>query len=175
MNRLILIAVALALFLGGTGASRAQSPMPSQAFKDWRYSCLAQQAAAGTTAPSAPKQICLIQHEVRNGGNLILAARVRLIGPQKQPVLLFFLPPSVGAKTPVGFAVDQRTSATTQVRECNAQLCWAVVPIGDDLLGSLKAGQQLAVVVKPGAGESRLLVSLSGFTSAFTALQSAVQ
>ena len=173
MNRFVPIAAALAAFLGWSGPGHAQAPLPSQDFKDWRYECVAQKATQETTA--TPRQVCLIQHEVRNGSSLLLAARVRLIGPQKQAVLLLFLPPSLAVNAPIGFAIDQGAMATTPVRECNAQLCRAVVPIGDDLLASLKAGGQLAVVVKPGAGESRLAVSLSGFTSAFAALQSAVQ
>jgi invasion protein IalB len=176
MSRFVTIAVALAAFVGWCGLCHAQSPTPSQEFKDWRYECIARQAADGTTAaPSASKQVCLIQHEVRNGSNLLLAARVRIIGPQKQAILLLFLPPSLTVDTPIAFAVDQGAMAATQVRQCNAQLCWAVVPLGDDLLGSLKAGWQLTVVVKPGAAESRLVVSLNGFTGAFAALQSAVQ
>jgi len=162
---------AVATLLGWSGLCYAQAPTPSQQFKDWRYECLAQKPAAGS---AAPKQVCLIQHEVRNGNSLVLATRVRIIGPQKQTVL-FFLPPALGAKTPIGFSVDQGVMATTEVRQCNAQLCWAAVPVGDYLLAALKAGRELAVIVKPGAGESRLVVSLSGFTGAFTALQSAVQ
>jgi invasion protein IalB len=176
MNRLVTIAAALAAFVCWSGLGHAQSPTPGQDFKDWRYDCVARKAAAGTTAaPGAPQQVCLIQHEVRNGSSLLLAARVRIIGPQKQAILLLFLPPSLPVDTPIGFAIDQGAMAATQVRQCNAQLCWAIVPLGDELLGSLKAGWQLTVVVKPGAAESRLVVSLNGFTGAFAALQSAVQ
>jgi len=45
---------------------------------------------------------------------------------------------------------------------------WSYKPVDE-------AGWQLTVVVKPGAAESRLVVSLNGFTGAFAALQSAVQ
>jgi len=176
MNRFVTIAAALAVFFCWSGLGHAQSPTPGQDFKDWRYDCVARKAAAGTTAaPDAPQHVCLIQHEVRNGSSLLLAARVRIIGPQKQAILLLFLPPSLPVDTPIGFAIDQGAMAATQVRRCNAQLCWAIVPLGDELLGSLKAGWQLTVVVKPGAAESRLVVSLNGFTGAFAALQSAVQ
>lgn len=164
------IVAAIAALLGWSALCQAQTP--SQQFKDWRYECLAQKPAAGSTAA---KPVCRIQHEVRNGNNVLLAARVRIMGAQKQVALLFFLPPSLTAKTPIGYVVDQGAMATTEVRQCNAQLCWAAVPVGGDLLAAMKAGGALTVVVKPGTGETRLVVPLNGFTGAFATLQATAQ
>ena len=165
------IAAVMAALVGWSGLGQAQAQTPGQQYKDWRYECREQPASGSTPAG----RICLIQHEVRNGKNLLLAARVRIMGAQKQVALLFFLPPTLGAKAPIGFAIDQGAMATTEVRQCSAQFCWAAVPVGDNLLAAMKAGGALTVVVKPGAGESRLVVSLAGFTGAFTALQATAQ
>ena len=174
MIRSIPIVAALAALLASASPGQAQTATPRQEFKDWRYQCLARGADAGATAAQGtPKQVCMIQHDVRNGNNLLMAARVRLIGAQKQAVLILLLPPNLTAKAPVGLAIDQGAAATAEVRECNKQICMAVVPIDDGLLGSLKAGQQLAVTTKPGGVASTRMVSLAGFTSAFAALQSA--
>ena len=83
-------------------------------------------------------------------------------------------PPTLAANAPVSFSIDQGVVATTTVRQCNAQLCWAVVSIGD-MLAALRAGRQLAVIMKPDGVESRRVVSLDGFASAFATLQSKVR
>ena len=173
MIRFIPIVAAFAALLASAAPGQAQTAMPRQEFKDWHYQCLARGADAGAAAAGAPKQVCMIQHDVRNGNNLLMAARVRLIGAQKQAVLILLLPPNLKAKAPVGLSIDQGTAATAEVRECNKQICMAIVPIDDALLGSLKAGQQLAVTTRPGGVESTRMVSLAGFTSAFAALQAA--
>ena len=175
MIRSIPIVAAFAALLASAAPGQAQTAMPRQEYKDWRYQCLARGADAGATAAGAPKQVCMIQHDVRNGNNLLMAARVRLVGAQKQAVLILLLPPNLKAKAPVGLAIDQGAAATAEVRECNKQICMAVVAIDDAMLGSLKAGQQLAVTTRPGGVASTRTVSLAGFTSAFAALQAAPQ
>ena len=175
MIRSIPIVAAFAALLASASPGQAQTATPRQEFKDWRYQCLARNADAGATAAGTPKQVCMIQHDVRNGDKLLMAARVRIIGAERHAVLILLLPPNLKAKAPVGFSIDQGTAAATEVRECNAQICMVIVPIDDNLLGSLKAGQQLAVTTKPGGVESTRMVSLAGFTSAFAALQSAPQ
>lgn len=164
----------LIALLGWSGPRHAQAAMASQVFKDWRYECLAQTASGATEAPNAPGQVCLIQHDVRDGSSLQLAARVRLIGPQRRAVLLLIMPPTLTVNAPVGFSIDQGVVATMNVRQCNTQLCWAAVSIAEYFLASLKAGRQLAVIMKPGGVESRRVVLLDGFTSAFAVLQNAV-
>ena len=96
MIRSIPFVAAVAALLASTSPSHAQTAQP-QAFKDWRYQCLARGADAGAAAQGAPKQVCMIQHDVRNGNNLLMAVRVRLIGAQKQAVLIFLLPPNLKA------------------------------------------------------------------------------
>ena len=173
MIRSIPIVAAFAALLASASLGQAQTAAPRQEFKDWRYQCLARGADAGATAAGAPKQVCMIQHDVRNGNNLLMAARVRLIGAQKQAVLIFLLPPNLKAKAPVGFSIDQGASTAIEVQECNKQICIAAVRIDDNLLRSLKAGQQLAVTTKPGGAASTRVVSLAGFTSAYAALEAA--
>jgi invasion protein IalB len=175
MIRSIPIVAAVVVLLASALPGQAQTAMPRQEFKDWRYQCIARGADAGAAAAGASKQVCMIQHDVRNGNKLLMAARVRLIGAQKQAVLILLLPPNLQAKAPVGLSIDQGAAATAEVRECNKQICMAVVTIDDAMLGSLKAGQQLAVITKPGGVESTRTVSLAGFTSAFAALQAAPQ
>ena len=175
MIRSIPIVAAFAALLASAAPGQAQTAMPRQEFKDWRYQCLARGADAGATAAGAPKQVCMIQHDVRKGNDLLMAARVRIVGQQRQAVLIFLLPPNLKAKAPVGFSIDQGAAATAEVRECNKQICMAVVAIDDAMLGSLKAGQQLTVTTKPGGVASTRTVSLAGFTSAFAALQAAPQ
>src|SRR5258705_9029758 len=165
MIRSIPIVAAFAALLACASLGHAQTATPRQDFKDWRCQCLARGADAGATAAGAPKQVCMIQHDVRNGNNLLMAARVRLIGQQRQAVLILLLPPNLKAKAPVGFSIDQGAAAATEVRECNKQICMAIVPLDDALLRSLKAGQQLAVTTKPGGAEAATrVVSLAGFT-----------
>jgi invasion protein IalB len=175
MIRSIPIVAAVAALLAAASPGQAQTATPPQAFKDWRYQCLARGADAGAAAQGTPKQDCLIQHDVRNGNNLLMAARVRLIGAQKQAVLILLLPPNLKAKAPVGLAIDQGAAGTTEVQECNKQICRAVLPLNDAMLQALKAGQQLAVTTKPGGVESRRVVSLAGFTGAYAALEAAPQ
>jgi len=175
MIRSIPIVAAFAALLASASPGQAQTATPRQDFKDWRYQCLARGADAGATAAGAPKQVCMIQHDVRNGNNLLMAARVRLIGQQRQAVLILLLPPNLKAKAPVGFSIDQGAAAATEVRECNKQICMAIVPLDDALLRSLKAGQQLAVTTRPGGVESTRTVSLAGFTGAYATLEAAPQ
>ena len=175
MIRSIPIVAAFAGLLASAVPGQAQTAMPRQEFKDWHYQCLARGADAGATAAGAPKQICMIQHDVRNGNSLLMAARVRLVGAQKQAVLILLLPPNLKAKAPVGLSIDQGAPGAAEVLDCNKQICWAVVKIDDALLGSLKAGQKLVVTTRPGGVESTRVVSLAGFTGAFAALQAAPQ
>src|SRR5258706_8023104 len=155
---------AVAPLWAAASPGQAKTATPPQAFKDWRYQCLARGADAGATAAGAPKQVCMIQHDVRNGNNLLMAARVRIVGQQRQAVLIFLLPPNLKAKAPVGFSIDQGAAAATEVQECNKQICMAAVRIDDNLLRSLKAGQQLAVTTRPAGVASTRTLLLSLFS-----------
>jgi invasion protein IalB len=137
----------------------ADAAAPGARFKDWSLDCVKGQPSGGGS------KVCLIQHEVRpaTGGRSLMIARVRFLG--KQPMLVFLLPPNLSPKTEVSYTIDTGVTATTAVRECNAQVCWAVVPIGEYLLASLKAGRQLVVRTPALPGEQG--VSLGGFTAAY--------
>jgi invasion protein IalB len=133
-------------------------------FKDWRLDCVSGEQSGGGS------KVCLIQHEVTQaaaGGHSSMIARVRFLA--KKPVLVFLLPPSLPPKTEVSYRIDKGATATTAVKACNAQVCWAVVPVGQYLLASLKKGRTLVVRTPALPGEQG--VPLGGFTAAYGALE----
>jgi invasion protein IalB len=157
---------AAALIATLTTAASALAAAPGSQFKDWRLDCVAGPPASGQAA----QQVCLIQHEVPrgDGSGSAMIARVRFLG--EHPVLLFLLPPNMAPKTELSYGIDDGATATTAVKECNKQLCWAVVPIGEYLLASLKQGTRM-VIRTPAAPKAALDVPLNGFTAAFDELE----
>jgi hypothetical protein len=127
------------MLMGWPGSGQAQVPTPPSAFKDWRYECLAPKAAATgvATSPNDAKAVCTIQHDVRTSEGLQLVVRVRILESTREAHLIFVLPPTLSVDAPVGYSIDQGDEATTHVRQCNPQFCWANVPIGDDLADCL--------------------------------------
>lgn len=173
MNKLAAITLLAMVCLGSSGPALAQAAS-GQTFKAWRYDCVTPKPAAGSSAgaqQAAPT--CLIQHTVRRAGNdksIVMMARVRLLGNPARPALVFLMPPALKAGAPIRYAVDGGAAAATTVRQCSKQVCWAVVPLDDNLLGAMKSGREMVVDMAPGTQNAAATVSLDGFTGAYMTL-----
>lgn len=127
----------------------------------WATRCLAAERGAALT--------CVMEQRLLNqGGQLVAAVIVRVSGADPEPELAMQLPLGIDLAQGVRMRIDQGAEQQLAVRTCESSGCYLEIPLPEELLGKLKAGQTLTLQLKPMEGEAvSLPFTLAGFTAAY--------
>jgi len=167
-GRLNNLASVLVLGALAAGSALAQAPAQQGSAKPtrgnepaWATRCLAPERGAVLT--------CVMEQRLLNqGGQLVAAVIVRVSGDDPEPELAMQLPLGIDLAQGVRMKVDQGAAEQLAVRTCESSGCYLEIPLSDELLAKLKAGQTLTLQLKPMEGEAvSLPFTLTGFTAAF--------
>lgn len=140
-------------------AATPREPRPDE--PAWATRCLASERGGALT--------CVMEQRVLNqGGQVIAAVIVRVVGDSPEPALTMQLPLGIDLAQGVRLTIDQGSQAQIPVRTCESSGCYAEIPLPKETLDRLKAGQTLTMGLKPMEGEAVTLpFTLSGFTAAY--------
>jgi invasion protein IalB len=170
---LLVVMVALA----GVPAAAQQGPTSSQRFNAWRLDCFApkEKPTEGVAALEAQqaRSNCQMQQEIRlqsDPSKVAAIVRVRLLGADRQPFLLFVLPPNAQADLGISYAIDGAEPFKVRIRECTAQQCVAALLLDGQRLYALRNGKQITVGFKVGGTSIAAVIALDGFAAAYAGL-----
>lgn len=149
------------------GSALAQAPQQGAAKPGrgsepaWATRCLAPERGAVLT--------CVMEQRLLNqSGQLVAAVIVRVTGDDPEPELAMQLPLGIDLAQGVRMRIDQGAEEQLAVRTCESSGCYLEIPLPQELLGRLKAGQTLTLQLKPMEGEAvSLPFTLAGFTAAY--------
>ena len=161
----VALAAALALLsqLAMTANGQAQSnQQTSEVIKDWTLNC--------ATPQGAPAEQCILVQDRLNPENQqpIMQVAVGFWGPERHRGLVITLPLGVTLPQGVELKVDDTVISKAPYVTCTPNGCQAHMPLDDELLQSMKSGQQGKVVFANASGQAvPVAFSLSGFTAGF--------
>lgn len=171
----ILLLAGLALAAGRAAAGDA--PLLQQRFQAWTLVCYPPRQPTGPRLLDPEAQVtrpgCQIEQPVRlsDAAKVAAVVRVRLLGPKRQPFLLFVLPPNADQKAGLSYAVGEAGEReVVRIRECTPSECVAAQTLDIDLLDALGGAKSLLIGFRPGGKAVAALVALAGFTEAYAAL-----
>ena len=135
---------------------------------------------AGAPAVAA-RRICRTnaQKRVQSNDQILLAAgfNVLFVGPEKQPGVLFRLPPSASAGDHINFAVDKNAMFQAPLGRCSADECIVQGMLPPEALDQMKVGSTLTVIYTASIDDKNRAIqveqSLHGFRESFDALTKA--
>lgn len=108
----------------------------------WVSRCTSE--ARGSTVECAMEQSAVLA----NTGQLVTSVTVRVPSDSHQPLLMIQVP--IGLYLPAGLylQIDKNKPELLPLQTCDLKGCYAGTQISAELLASLKAGKQLAVIFK---------------------------
>lgn len=138
-----------------------------QNFQDWSVRC----RAATDNSPRACELFQRIVH--KESGQQLVQLAFAYQQADEQPVALALLPLGIHLPSGVGLQVDQGDAIKAAVQTCTAQGCQVLLPVGDKLLASLKAGLTLRIAFLEAASRRQITIpmSLKGFSAGIKALR----
>jgi len=153
--------------------------MGTHAFGQWTLVC--ENVKGNTAAGATERRICRsnAQRKVRANNQILLAAGFNVLyaGPQKQPAVLFRLPPSANAADHVNFAIDDNTNFQAPIGRCGQNECIVQGILPPEALEQMKTGKTLSIVYTANINQQpkpiRVDQSLYGFPESFEALTNA--
>jgi invasion protein IalB len=176
-RRATLLALALLSLLAGPAVAEEDAPMLQQHFAAWLLVCYPARQPTGPRLLDPEAQVtrpgCQIEQPVRLSDQDKVAAvvRVRLLGPKRQPFLLFVLPPNADRGAGLSYAVgEEGDREVVRIRECTPRECVAAQTLDDDLRDALGRAKSLLIGFRPGGKAVAALVALAGFSEAYAAL-----
>jgi invasion protein IalB len=174
------LVLALLALLAGTARAAEDvpdAPTLQRQFEAWMLVCYPPRTATGPRLldpeAQATRPACQIEQPVRLRDQAKVAAvvRVRLLGPKRQPFLLFVLPPNADRKAGLSYAIGEEGSRElVRIRECTPRDCVAAQTLDDDLLEALGHAKSLLIGFRPDDTTVAALVALAGFPDAYAAL-----
>ena len=152
--------------------------MGTHAFGLWTLIC---ETIHSPTAPAEQRRICRsnAQKRVRANNEVLLAAGFNVLyaGPNKEPAVLFRLPPTANAGDHVDFAIDDNTTFQAPMGRCNANECIVQGILPAQALAQMKTGKIISIMytasVNQQARTIRVDQLLYGFPESFDALTKA--
>lgn len=152
--------------------------MGTHAFGYWTLVC---ENVHSPAMAGVERRICRsnAQKRVRANDQVLLAAGFNVLyaGPNKEPAVLFRLPPSASAGDHVDFAIDDNTTFQAPMGRCSADGCIVQGILPAQALAQMKTGHTLSIIytasVNQGARAVRVDQSLYGFPESFDALTKA--
>lgn len=156
---------ALTVGLCGAGDAAALTARETD-YQDWRVRC---------ETPDGGSEQCMMFQSVgsdeRPGRLLNIAVRYL----PDQPVALAQISVPLGVYLPNGLVIqiDDRNPLRIPFEYCNSGGCTTRIQLQDDILGAMKAGQQMTVEIVQFINAKKYYadISLKGFTAAFGALK----
>ena len=199
MSAVALIAVSFAAVLFGpkhqVGGQVSEAQLPpiipatvgadylgTHTFGLWTLICEnVQPKAPAGSPPAAAKRICRAnaQKRVRANNQTLLAAGFNVLyaGVQKQPAVLFRLPPSASAGDHVDFAIDNNTMFQAPMGHCTPNECVVQGVLPAQALAQLKTGRVLSLIYTANINRQKRPIRvdqlLHGFRESFDALTKA--
>ena len=183
-NSLRIVLLSLILLCAGASLAQAQNQVPNQgqqpgvgqpqqrlqptgeSFGSWRLICA---VPTNTTAQEQP-QTCFISQRFLdpNSQRPVLVVTIGYFRPGAPLGALFALPLGIPLAKGVEINVDGRPIMTVPFDICRRDGCQVFVQLNDTLVGSFKAGNQAAIILRSNTGESlNIPFSLQGFTAGF--------
>lgn len=171
------MAVAAALFSGPAVAQQEQaeeSQQPSQTLEEARTTLESwvkvQQPAIKRDTGEVVSNPTIVQKMLLNDQNRpisSLAIQIDEGGEEKK--LLIEVPIGMRLDSGLAVKVDDEKPVTLPYRVCQPSSCFAEMSVSDDFINKLKAGAELAVLVRPfpNGDVVGLPYSLQGFTAAY--------
>lgn len=147
-------------------STSASGPAASQAPEAWSSRCT---SGARTGEPD-----CAVEQRVvlRETGQMLASVTVRVPPDTREPVMMVRIPLGLFLPAGLSYSVDGSGEEKLELQTCDAQGCYAASTISDDLLQSLKAGEELSLTFQNLQKETiSVPVSLAGFTAAFTKIE----
>jgi invasion protein IalB len=145
------------------GADAAKNPT----YGDWGYNC--------EKGPEGKDELCYVFQNVtkKEGGQLVLGARVAYRPDQKDPLLVITVP--LGSLLPPGAALMMEGVDPVKLIYflCASEGCTTVAtPLPPAMIAAMKKGEQAVIrVAAPNKQVVGLPLSLNGFSKALGALQ----
>jgi invasion protein IalB len=160
----LLLALAGSLLLSNPAMAQESA---SKTFGDWGYKC--------DKSPDGKQELCYVFQNVtkKDGGQLVLGARVAYREGQGDPLLVITVP--LGTLLPPGAALTMEGVEPIKLAFflCAKEGCTTVAaPISPDMLTAMKKGEQAVVrIAAPNKQVVGLPLSLKGFTKAVNSLK----
>jgi invasion protein IalB len=152
-------------------------------FGYWTLVCdMVHPRVAPGAPPAEPRRICRTnaQKRVQANEQILLAAgfNVLFVGPQKEPGILFRLPPSASSGDHINFAIDANTMFAVPMGRCTDSECVVQGMLPAEALEQMKTGKTITVIYTAAINaqnrEIRVEQPLHGFPESFDALAKAV-
>ena len=134
--------------------------------KDWVVLC--------ATEVIEPGQCYIAQKiNIRDTGQRLLTVIAGNIGMDNSRLLFFSMPLGIYLPAGMAFNIDGGNERMLQVHTCVADGCNANINLDDEMLESLKKGQQIKVAFLDAGNQKQITVdvSLQGFRNAFDSLK----
>jgi invasion protein IalB len=149
-------------------ASGGQAPQAApdlQVFKDWFLRC-------GNT-PQGDERCVLFQDLVdQNSQQPLMQIAVGLWGPEKLRGVIITVPLGVTLPPGLEIAIDEQAITRAPFFQCAQNGCQSRLPLNEELLAKMKAGQGGTVAFADGNGRVvPIPFSLQGFTAGYAAIR----
>ncbi|MBI1211708.1 MAG: hypothetical protein GC190_09620 [Alphaproteobacteria bacterium] len=152
--------------------------MGTHTFGLWTLVC---ENVHSPSAPGTERRICRsnAQKRVRANNEVLLAAGFNVLyaGPNREPAVLFRLPPTANASDHIDFAIDDNTTFQAPMGRCSPSGCIVQGILPAEALAQMKTGRILSVIYTATVNQEprRIRVDqlLYGFPESFEALTKA--
>jgi invasion protein IalB len=150
---------------GGQAQTQPQPAQDVQVFKDWFLRC-------GQT-PQGDERCVLFQDLVdQNSQQPLMQIAVGLWGPEKLRGVILTVPLGVTLPPGLEISIDEQAITRAPFFQCAQNGCQSRLPLNDELLAKMRAGQSGTVAFADGNGRViPIPFSLQGFTAGFAAIR----
>ena len=138
------------------------------AFGNWRISCELNEQVG--------RQGCfLVQNVVlREGGQRVMQFAIGFVDETPEPIALLSLPLGISLPPGVQMQIDEREARRIAIERCEPNGCRAGMKLNDEILGGLRAGNQISVTFYDAERQPiEVPLSLDGFEEGLAALSAA--
>jgi invasion protein IalB len=148
-----------------SGGQAPQAAADLQVFKDWFLRC-------GNT-PQGDERCVLFQDLVdQNSQQPLMQIAVGLWGPEKLRGVIITVPLGVTLPPGLEIAIDEQAITRAPFFQCAQNGCQSRLPLNEELLAKMKAGQGGTVAFADGNGRVvPIPFSLQGFTAGYAAIR----
>lgn len=103
---------------------------------------------------------------------VLLRVEIEVPGDGSGPRMVLRLPHGIYLPAGITLEIDEAAASEAEVQTCDAQGCYAVVDLDDDLVSRLERGNQLSVTFRSLSREAvSVPVDLRGFTEAYAKIR----
>ena len=141
----------------------SQNILEQENFDAWQFTCVKEDS----------KKICDLRGLVFDPTSNEVVSYISIsINPDRMSQMQIALPHAINLKSPLEFKIDANDPLKLDYSFCNQSACFIAELIGDNLINSLKSGNQLILkVLLLDNREATITFSLGGFTAGYNKLQ----